>query len=161
MDPSNPFETFERTAFRLEALPQYIVENEKEAFAHFLETGEIMLKDTDWQDLVAKNIAAGKKMERLRLFSKDLTDYERYEIEAYPGPKAGEVIRTALRKEYELEYRYDFWFFDEVWIAQVNYETDGTFVNFDVRVATEEEKQMFNDWYDVFKSATPLVQPIS
>lgn len=158
MDPNNPFETFEHYAFRLEALPQYIVPQEEDALRHFLETGLVAEYDPDWLMLVSSNVKAGKRMERLRLFSEHLTDYERYEIQAYPGPIGGEQIRTALRKDYLEQYIYDFWFFDDKWIAQVSYKEDGTFINFDVRLATTEEITMYQYWYSVFKTAKPLRQ---
>lgn len=157
MDIDNPFETFERYAFRLEALPRYIVENEQESFATFLKEGTAS-KESDWSDLVTRNIADGKKMERLRLFSEKLTDYERYETQVYSGPAGGEKIRTALKKDYADTYLYDFWFFDDEWIAQVNYEVDGTFINFDIRRATEQEINMYQFWYSIYSNAKPLRQ---
>jgi hypothetical protein len=157
MNPKNPFETFQHYAFRLEALPQYLVDHEKESFAAFIRSGDVSI-DTDWATLVAKNVGTDKKMERLRLFSEKLTDYERYEVQAYPGPQSGEVIRTALRKDFEAQYAYDFWFFDDEWIAQVHYEDDGTFVKFDVRAATDQEKEMFRYWHGIFENAKPLKQ---
>ena len=158
MDINNPFETFERYAFRLEALPQYIVPEEREPLVYFKQTGLIKERDPSWPELIRNNVAKGKKMERLRLLSEKLTDYERYEIQAYRGPLVGEVIKTALKKDYSDQYKYDFWFFDDEWIAQVNYEQDGTFVNFDVRLATDEEKEMFAYWHGIFEDAKPFRQ---
>jgi hypothetical protein len=158
MDLRNPFETFKESAFRLEALPQYVVEEEKEPLKHFQKTGLIQISDQSWPDLIRKNIESGKKMERLRLLSDKLTDYERYELQAYSGPSAGEEIHLALRSDYNDHYRYDFWFFDNEWIAQVNYKDDGTFINFDVRIATNEEKEMFTYWYSVFQNSQLLRQ---
>lgn len=158
MDINNPFGTFQKFAFRLEALPQYIVEEEKESIKHFQKTGLIHISDPSWPNLIKKNIDSGKKMERLRLLSDELTDYERYEVQAYRGPSVGEVIRVAPRSKYIDKYKYDFWFFDNEWIAQVNYEKDGTFINFDVRKVTDEEIEMFAYWYEVFEMAQPLKQ---
>jgi hypothetical protein len=156
MDISNPFETFEKYAFRLEALPQYLVEDEKEAFEEFKKTGNVNPDDSGWAELIASHTASGRRVERLRLFSEQFTDYERFEIQRYAGPKGGEEIRTALRKNYTDNYKYDFWFFDDKWIAQINYEDDGTFINFDVREATFEEFQMYEFWKAVYETATPL-----
>jgi hypothetical protein len=158
MDINNPFETFQRYAFRLEALPQYIVAEEIEPLRYFEETGLMNDRDTEWPELIRSNTLQGKKVERLRLLSEKLTDYERYEIQAYRGPSVGEDIRTALVKDFADQYKYDFWFFDDEWIAQVNYEADGTFINFDVRTATQQEKDMFMYWHGVFENAKPLRQ---
>jgi hypothetical protein len=160
MDINNPFETFQRFAFRLEGLPQYIVDEEKEPIKYFKRTGLIKISDSSWPKLIQKNTEAGKKMERLRLLSDELTDYERYELQAYSGPSAGEEIHLALRSDYSDHYRYDFWFFDDEWIAQVNYKDDGTFINFDVRIATNEEKEMFGYWYSVFQNTQSLRQTV-
>jgi len=157
MDINNPFETFQKYAFRLEALPRYLVENEKEAFAAFKESG--VLPDSfglDWSELVSNNVRVGKKMQRLRLLSEHLTDYERFELQIYSGPSQGEQIHTGMRNDYQDQYMYDFWFFDDKWIAQVNYEDDGTFINFDIRLATPQELQMYTYWYAVYKVAKPL-----
>lgn len=158
MDIKNPFETFEHSAFRLEALPTYVVPEEKKSFEEFQRTGLVGELKSDWSRVVLKNATAGKKMERLRLLSRDLSDYERYEIQAYSGPKNGESIRTALRDEYSDQYKYDFWFFDEQWIAHVHYETDGTFIDFDMRRASAEELEMYRYWRSVFENAHPLKQ---
>jgi hypothetical protein len=156
MDINNPFETFARDAFRLEALPQYIVPEEKESFEHFQKTGLVCEPDTEWSNLVSQNINAGKRMERLRLLSEHLTDYERYELQAYSGPLGGERIHTALKKDYVVKYKYDFWFFDDEWIAQVNYEPDGTFIGFDVRHATPNEVEMYKYWHSIYETANPV-----
>lgn len=155
-DPKNPFETFQHSAFRLEGLPVYRVDEEKCAFDHFLATGEALAVNAEWATLVATNIAAGKKMERLRLFSRQLTDYERFETQAYNGPTAGEVIRTATREDYEKPYRYDFWMFDEQWIAQMVYEDDGSFVNMLIREATSEDISHYDYWRNQFEAAKPI-----
>lgn len=158
MDPNNPFETFQRSAFRLEGLRQYIVPEEESSLQYFRETGLAEGMGSEWAKLVSENVKSGKKMERLRLFSEKLTDYERYELQAYNGPRAGEQIRTALKSNYIEQYKYDFWFFDEEWIAQVNYDKNGTFINFDVRRATSEELESYQYWYSIFESAKPLRQ---
>jgi len=158
MDINNPFETFERYAFRLEALPEYIVSEEIESLKHFQETGLTHNSGSEWAELVSNNINTGKKMERLRLLSEHLTDYERYELQAYSGPEAGEHIHVALKKEYLEEYLYDFWFFDDKWIAQVNYEEDGTFINFDVRSATQAEIHAYTYWHSIYENAEQLRQ---
>ena len=158
MDINNPFETFERYAFRLEALPRYIVSSEIEPLVYFQKTGMIDKPDSEWSELVSKNTNAGKRIERLRLLSEHLTDYERYELQAYSGPKSGEQIHVALKKDYLEKYSYDFWFFDDKWIAQVNYEEDGTFINFDVRSAIQAEIETYSYWHSVYEEAEQLRQ---
>jgi len=101
MDSNNPFETFTKTAFRLEALPIYVVDNEKEAYEEFITSGKVS-EDTasDWVKTVKANVSAGKSVKRLRLLSDELTPYEQYELLAYPGIRSGEQIRLNARSLY-------------------------------------------------------------
>jgi hypothetical protein len=155
MDINNPFETFEKTAFRVEGLTAYKVDEEVEAIKVFNKQGSVPTSfGKDWAELVAKNIHAGKTMERLRLWSEPLSDYERFETQAYSGIVGGEDIRTVKRDDYD--YKYDFWFFDNTYIARIIYENDGTFVRFDISQATDEEIIMAAQWHDVFEKAKPL-----
>lgn len=157
MDINNPFETFQTSAFRLEGLPQYLVEDEKVAFDTFQKTGEVpVFFDSDWESLVRTNRESGKTMKRLRLLSDELSDYETFETQIYTGPKAGEEIRANLRSLYANHYRYDFWLFDDHWMAEVMYEDDGTFVKFDMREATELELEQYHYWLEVFNESEPL-----
>lgn len=159
MDINNPFETFEKSAFRVEGLPEYKVEGETEAIQYFKENGRVPDGfGKNWRELVNSNIKSGKKMERLRLLSDELTDYERFELQAYWGQGDGENIKIAPRNDYSDLYQYDFWFFDDKWIAQVNYTEDGTFINFDVRIATDDEIREFTYWHAVFEGAKSLRQ---
>lgn len=154
---NNPFETFEKTAFRLEALPQYLVENERLAFDTFKASGKLPdFLNSDWADLVEKNTKAGKTMQRLRLLSDELSEYEKFETQVYPGLSAGEVIRVNLRSKYIEEYKYDFWLFDDRWIAEVMYESDGTFIRFDLREATATELEYARYWQEVFAHSQSL-----
>lgn len=157
MDIKNPFETFKSTAFRLEALPQYIVENEKEELRKFKTFSELPINpNPEWANLVKVNIKAGKSMKRLRLISDDLTLYGQYELQSYPGLKYGEEIRVNARSAYKNVYLYDFWFFDDEYIAKINYEADGTFINFDIRKANKEEKNNLRFWLTVFEESNFL-----
>ncbi len=157
MDLNNPFATFTKTAFRLEALPVYVVDNEKEAFEEFISSGKLSENSSsDWSRTVEENVSAGKSMRRLRLISDELTLYEQYELLAYPGIKSGEEIRINSRSAHKGAYLYDFWFFDSEYITQMNYEADGTYINSDTRKANEKEKEMLYYWMSVFDSSGTL-----
>lgn len=158
MDTSKPFETFEHTAFRLEGLAQYIVAEEVERFRTFLKTGEVRITDTEWPVTVADAIAQGKTIERLRLLSEKLSEYERFELQAYAGPASGERIHTVLRKDYEAQYRHDFWFFDDKWIGLLHYTEAGAFIGMETREATDKEIHAYQQWRQVFQTAQPLKQ---
>jgi len=157
MNIDNPFETFDEIAFRLEALPQYIVENEKEAYGKFKLSGEITNEsDSEWEKLVKANIESGKSMKRLRLLSDELTPYEQFELLSYPGIGVGEEIRLNGRSLYKDKYLYDFWFFDNEYITQMNYGVDGTYIDSVTRKANDEEKQALIYWMSVFDDSDLL-----
>ena len=152
MNTDKPFETFLQEAFRLEALPHYIVDNEKEAFGRFKQSGELTHQsDSEWTSLVEASIASGKSMKRLRLLSNELTPYEQFELVAYTGIDAGEDIRVNARSLYEDKYLYDFWFFDNEFITQMNYGVDGVYIDKVTRKANEDEKKAIAYWMSVFE----------
>jgi len=125
------FQTFERTAFRLEALDRYAVPIEDEPVRRFL-AGEPV--DTDWLTpyltLVQRAAAAGKRLQRVRVVSEPPTDndYLRYEFAYYPySIAAGEDIRVLSRAQAErldLPDR-DFWLFDSRLVALMRFDRDG------------------------------------
>jgi hypothetical protein len=157
MNLSNPFETFQKSAFRLEGLPQYIVDEEKDAYAEFIELGTLPSnKDSDWAKIVKSSTKSDKTMQRLRLLSDELTTYEQFELLAYPGITNGEEIRVNSRNRFKHKYEYDFWFFDDKYIAKIHYKPDGTFVKFDLTEASKSEIKMYEYWLEVCGSSELL-----
>jgi len=155
MDINNPFETFEISAFRLEGLSHYRVTEEIDALKYFKKYGKVPDNiGGDWANLVAKNISEWKTMERLRLLSDPLSNYENFEIHAYPGIRAGEKIHVAQRGDYD--YKYDFWFFDKKWIMRINYADDGSFISFETSKASESDIDMVEYWYAVFNKSKSI-----
>ena len=138
-------------------MPQYIVENEATAFEKFQTTG-IVTKDphSAWAKLVKSHVDTGKTMQRLRLISDELTSYEQYELQAYPGIEFGEDIRINARSAYVADKPYDFWYFDATYIAIMNYQEDGTFIDYTIHKASEDEKKMVKHWQEVFEASIPL-----
>lgn len=116
------------------------------------------MEESDWVNIVSRNVAQSKKMERLRLLSEHLTKYERYELVAYSGPHIGEQIRTALRKDHE-RYQQDVWLFDGKWIAWMKYDDDGRFIDFEVRNAIPREIEISAYRMNTFSIARPLITP--
>ena len=93
-------------------------------------------------------------MERLRLVSEPLSNYENFELRSYLGVVAGEKIHIANRDDYD--YKYDFWFFDNKWITRMNYSADGSFIDSETSKANKSEIDMFNYWYGVYKKSKML-----
>jgi len=128
---SRCFRDFHRSAFRLELHPVYTMPGEADELRRFL-AGEKPPSDYHygWLDTVANAAAAGKTMRRVRVVTRPLTDYIRYEFEwgfVY-NVHAGEDIRVL-----DLTGRpgpglpdYDFWMFDESAVVKLLYRPDGT-----------------------------------
>ncbi|SHL07328.1 DUF6879 family protein [Streptomyces yunnanensis] len=123
------FETFERTAFRLETLAVYDVEEEREEFEAFL-TGKPM--PPEWHDnpWVRSMTNRGKSVSRVHVLRSPLTDYLRYELSAYPGNiTAGESIGVIDLAEQEVSGLpdHDFWLFDDTAAYRMHYTEAGQF----------------------------------
>lgn len=68
------FETFERTAFRLETLDVYDVEEEQDEIARFL-AGEDLGPEWDDNPWVRSMTDKGKSLSRVHVLRSPLTDY--------------------------------------------------------------------------------------
>lgn len=124
------FESFERTAFRLERLAVYDVDEEREEIARFF-AGEDMGPDWDDNPWVRSMTNKGKSVSRVHVLRSPLTDYLRYELAAYPGNiKAGESIGIIDLGEQEVTGLpdHDFWLFDDRDVYRMHYTPEGKFV---------------------------------
>ncbi|MGC5401549.1 DUF6879 family protein [Streptomyces sp. DT20] len=124
------FETFRWTAFRLETLSVYSVEEEHEEFERFLLGGDM---GPDWTDnpWVRSMTNKGKQLSRVHVLSSPLTDYLRYELAAYPGNiTAGETIGIIDRAERNVAGLpdHDFWLFDDQDVYRMHYTPEGAFI---------------------------------
>ncbi|MFE7409764.1 DUF6879 family protein [Streptomyces laurentii] len=124
------FEGFEHTAFRLETLATYDVEEEREEMARFFAGGDM---GPEWDDnpWVRSMTDLGKRVSRVHVLSSPLTDYLRYELAAYPGNiKAGESIGIIDRAERSVDGLpdHDFWLFDDRDVYRMHYTESGAFV---------------------------------
>ncbi|MBB5940249.1 DUF6879 family protein [Streptomyces zagrosensis] len=124
------FETFQHTAFRLETLSVYDVEEEREEFEAFL-AGKAM--PPEWSDnpWVRSMTDLGKSVSRVHVLRSPLSDYLRYELSAYSGnTTAGEnigIIDQAQQKVTGLP-DHDFWLFDDAEVYRMHYADSGKFV---------------------------------
>jgi hypothetical protein len=156
MQISDLFDQFEISAFRLEALPRYKVDDEVDALAQFESTGTLPAgHNNDWAELIRGNLAVGKTMKRLRLFEVPLNSYEAFERAVYEiNVEAGEEIHAANRADFQLDR--DFWCFDNRWIAKMVYDSDGAWHGADVSEVTPEDREMVDRWLTVFEQAPDL-----
>ncbi|MFD9689062.1 DUF6879 family protein [Kitasatospora sp. NPDC059088] len=124
------FDTFEREAFRLETRSAYAMPGEDEEFREFLATGELDIPEDDpWLTRVRTYRASGRRICRVHVLTRPLSDYLRYEFAAYAhNVKAGEDIRIldlTGRDDPGLPDQ-DFWMFDDTTVVDMRYRSDGT-----------------------------------
>lgn len=159
------FGQFQRSAFRLEVLSEYVVEYEREPFNSFRagqplpppRSGELAA----WDQLIIDSIAAGKRFRRVHLLPSKLTPYLRFEIEwAYLYTASlGEDIRLLLPdapSDVRMLAREDFWLFDEQMAVYLIYDQAGRFLG----VETDDDPSTLRHCCDVqslvWTSAVPL-----
>lgn len=129
----NLFSTFRREAFRLETLDDYSGSSNSEMIHAFL-AGEPQPDNynQEWTDEVRGNIDAGKRMYRVHIISRPMTDYLRFELGwgYQKNSKAGEefFILDTTNEPNPLEGVPDFWMFDETSVVSMNYTEGGKFL---------------------------------
>lgn len=121
-------ENFKESAFRLESLPAYSVPEEADMLAHFRRTGVAVLDDNHpWPPMVRTATQAGKRMQRVRVVSTPLSEYERFELALYPHSVAcGEDIR--ILEDARFTFRSDFWLLDDEACFVMHYDETGAFL---------------------------------
>jgi hypothetical protein len=124
-------QNFRRSAFRLETLEHYIVPQEAEWFEQWRRTGrlpELTPNNDSWLRMVHDHTRAGRVMQRVRVVSTPLTDYERFELALFPPSlEAGEDIRVISRSR--LRVSEDFWLFDSQTAIMLRYDSAGRFLS--------------------------------
>lgn len=155
------FETYERSAFRMETRQIYTMPAEQPNLARFL-AGEPKPEghNASWHELVRVNIAAGKTMQRLKIVRRPFTDYTRYLMSwGVPGnAEAGEDYRILDLTEREFGMpEQDYWIFDESTVILLNFNPDGTLV--ERRVAESADFDKYTHWRDIaLPEAVPFVE---
>jgi hypothetical protein len=129
------FDGFQRSAFRLETLPQYLVDGEADRLRAFREgrpLPERSVATNPWLQHIAQTSAAGVRWHRVHVVDRPLTEYVRFELLAYvENAAAGEDIRIAVRADNpELAALHeDFWLLDgddaSVYALLMRYEPSG------------------------------------
>jgi hypothetical protein len=159
------FESFEHTAFRLEALPTYDVGGaDAERFQAFQEGRPLSVRSvrtSPWLARIAVTTAtAGKAWSRVRVVDSPLGPYQRYSLEAYrESQAAGEEILLARRAAAD-DWGPDFWLFDGATptarAAVMRYATDGQFQGFDLVEDLEVLAQLQQMQVKAVAHAVPL-----
>jgi hypothetical protein len=124
------FDTFERTAVRLETRPSYLVEAEREEYERFLATGLVEDDDPDrrWRRQMRAARDTGRLVARVRFINEPLGDYQRYLFACNRfNEEDGEDIRyLTYRRAAELGLPLrDFWLFDDRQLLLMNFDERG------------------------------------
>jgi hypothetical protein len=126
------FKTFRHSAFRLETLPAYAIEEEAESLRAWRagEPRPAWYEDREWCRLVAEATAAGKRMQRVRTVRRPLSEYIRLELDwGYPqNVEAGEDIRILELGPDHGTALHDFWLFDDLIVVRLEYDDGGRFI---------------------------------
>ena len=139
------FDSYQRSAFRLETLPVYAMPDEEDEFRRFL-AGERPPADLhySWLDRVARFRETGRIIQRVHIVTRPLSDYLRYEFEwAYAfNVRAGEDIRILdlTDREDPGVPDEDFWMFDEEKVVRMMYRPDGSQIGRELLDAPEIER---------------------
>lgn len=124
------FADIKQEAWRLEALPQYLVPQEAEEFAAFREGRPMSPYTTSsYTERVSRQRAEGKRNGRVHIVTQPLSDYLRFEFTRYyeAHVRAGDDIRIldVTNRPNPLEGVQDFWMFDREEVVLMNYEAEG------------------------------------
>lgn len=119
--------------FRLEQLPVYDVASDGGDFRRWCGGGGEPDRDRKrvYTDLLEKRAATGVLSQRVRVFSPDLSDYERYSCEwgyALNVP-AGEDVRVLHRGEHRIPplLGFDYWLLGRHTVVRMHYDDAGRF----------------------------------
>lgn len=145
------FDSFEHEAFRLETRSAYAMPDEDEEFQEFLATGELHIAQDDaWLTRVRNYRATGRRIGRVHVLTRPLSDYLRYEFAAYAyNVEAGEDIRIldlTGRQNPGLPDQ-DFWMFDDTKVVDMRYRPDGTQVGRDLLEGPDLDQ--YRHWRDL------------
>jgi hypothetical protein len=125
-------EHFTRTLFRLETLPQYLVDSDGEDYRRYVAglPGPTMSRKEPWLDTLRAEHERGLYQHRVHVWRGPLTDYLRYECEwgyAY-NADAGEDIRildTSEQGKPTAVLDEDFWLIDDTHVVKMHYDPEG------------------------------------
>lgn len=127
-------EVFRAEAFRLETLNNYGVSRLEGHFRAFL-NGEPQpeeFKNSPWVSTIHRAVQSDKRMYRVHILSRPLTDYLRYELGwgYHRNMAAGEefFILDTTERPNPLEGVGDFWLYDEVIVEAMNYDASGKYL---------------------------------
>ncbi|MFD4573456.1 DUF6879 family protein [Streptomyces sp. NPDC058417] len=143
------FDTFQHDAWRFETQPTYTMPREAENVARFLRGEDKPAEhNAKWHLRVKGYLEAGRKIGRVRVVRRPLTDYQRYQFAwGIPGNvAAGEDIRIldVTHDDYGLPVEgQDWWMFDDSTLVHLNFRPDGTQIGREIH---DGDVEQFRAW---------------
>ena len=155
------FEDFEREAFRLETLDDYSQSGGVDAYQAFL-AGKPQpeeYKTAGWVRTVSDAVQAGKRIYRVHVLARPLTDYLRFELSwgYIRNMAAGEefFILDTTSQGNPVPEAPDFWMFDDQTIGAMKYDGEGKYLGVDF--VGEDKRPEFRRYRDTaMASAVPF-----
>ncbi len=127
------FNSFQKSAFRVETLQRYNVNEEREAFEYFQQHKE--LPDgvwKDWHDIIQQAKSRWATMQRVHLIQFPITPYISFEMEFYKkNIRYWEDVFYLPFEDCSVEVDSDFWIFDDAVVLKMFYDKDGSFLKFE------------------------------
>lgn len=156
------FDSFTRSAWRLELHPVYTVPQETDAISRW-RAGERLPEDhwSPWMERVAGYRAAGRGLGRVHVVRRPLSEYIRFEFDWYyrHHARAGEEIRILdlTGKPDPGLPDHDFWLFDERQVVKMIYRPDGTQIGREL--IERPDIEMYIKWRDTARAgAVPALE---
>lgn len=131
------FDSFQQEAFRLETLDDYSRSGNVDAYHAYL-AGEPQpaYYNADWVDEVRSHTENGKRIRRVHILSRPLTEYLRFELGwGYRKNMTGGeefFILDVTNRPNPLPGVPDFWCFDSESVAVMRYDDTGRYLGSDV-----------------------------
>ncbi|MFG2179529.1 DUF6879 family protein [Streptomyces abikoensis] len=125
------FLDFEREAWRLETLPQYLMPQEAQELQAFRSGARVdpARVSNQYTDRLRRQVVEGRAQGRVHIVTRPLSEYLRFEFSRYYAPHAlaGEEIRIldVTGRRNPLEGVQDFWMFDHSEVVLMHYHPDG------------------------------------
>ncbi|MFH9493543.1 MULTISPECIES: DUF6879 family protein [Streptomyces] len=163
------FDSFEREAFRLETLDDYSKSGNVDAYHAFLAgLPQPDSYNAGWVEELRSHTGKGKRVYRVHILSRPLTDYLRFELGwGYRKNRSGGeefFILDVTDKPNPLAGVPDFWCFDSESVAVMNYDEAGKYTGSAV-LAPEHSAEFtryrdtalayaepFTEWWDTYEA---------
>ncbi len=156
------FDSFTRSAWRLELHPVYAMPQEAESLSRWV-AGERLPEGywSSWMERVAGYRASGRSIGRVHAVQRPLSEYLRFEMDWYyrPHVRAGEDIRILDLTDYPDPGLpdHDFWLFDEATVVRMLYRPDGTQIGREL--VENPDIELYLNWRDMAcATAVPVLE---